>query len=411
MECCRIAVYILETMSWTRLRSILLSLTILASGLPASGQQASPPEKLQDGIDTGTLRAAGLDERTIIAGTKEITNGSYPNIHSLLIFRRGRLVYENYFTGADVERGVGSLGIVNHTRDTLHDVRSVTKSIVGIAVLIADSQGKIKSLDEPIFSFFPEYKDHATGDKKKITVKHVLSMTSGLEWNEEIPYTDPTNSEIQMNNSLNAVEFVLSRQLVEKPGLVFNYSGGMAQLLAALIKKSTGMDADLYTEKHLFQPLGIEKYKWVKTKSGDPSAASGLRLRSRDIGKIALVLMNNGKWNGKVIIPKKLVEAATTEHAKVDLKDAEEGDRMGYGYQIWKFSFLIGDEPVSLIEFTGNGGQQVEIDLKNQLVVVVTAGNYDKYDLKKGSWDIYPDIVYPALLDRKSRKTKPNKTR
>lgn len=371
----------------------------------------TPPEKVSDGIRVGTLKNAGVDQAKILSGVGEILKGTYGNTHSLLIFRKGILVFEEYFTGDDVERGVGPVGVVKHTRDTLHDMRSVTKSVVGAAVLIAHSQGKIKSLDQPIFEFFPEYSKYAEGDKKNITIKHVLSMTSGLDWNERISYADPTNSEIQMNNAPDSIEYVLSQKLLEKPGTVFNYGGGMTQVLASLIKKSTGMDADVFTEKHLFAPLGITKYKWVKTKSGDPSAASGLRLRSRDMAKIGMMMMNKGKWNGSRIIPAKLVEEAMTEHIKLELQgETKEGDREGYGFQVWRPSFLVNGEPVTLIEFAGNGGQKVQIDSANQLMVVVTAGDYNKRDLKKSSGHIYEDVVFPALLDRKRARTKKAKS-
>src|SRR5688500_5968425 len=121
----------------------------------------APPEKLNDGIRVGTLKDAGFDEARITAASEEIFKGTYPNIHSLLIFRKGRLVYENYFTGEDRERGVGAIGVVKHTRDTLHDMRSVTKSVVALALLHAVTTGKIRSLDEPVFDIFPEYRSHA----------------------------------------------------------------------------------------------------------------------------------------------------------------------------------------------------------------------------------------------------------
>lgn len=367
----------------------------------ADDYKYTPPVQLNDGIKTGTLRAAKIDEAKIVAGTNEILKGTFPNMHSLLIFRHNKLVYENYFTGEDVERGVGPLGVVNHTRDTLHDMRSVSKSIVATAVLLAHSQGKIKSLDDPIFDYFPEYSKYADGDKKGITIKHVLSMTAGFEWDEKISYADPKNSEIQMNNAVDAVDFVLKQKLVEKPGTVFNYSGGCTQLLVALIKKATGSDADVFTEKHLFGPLGITKYKWVKTKSGDPSGASGLRLRSRDMAKIGLLMMQRGKWNGKQVLSENLVDLALTEHISI----VKEGDfEMGYGFQIWLPSFDVGGVRISLKEFSGNGGQLVQIDKANGLMIAATAGNYNNRGPLKTGRDLVEEFVYPARLDKKTVK-------
>lgn len=365
----------------------------------------TPPEKLNDGISTGTLKDAGLDEAKIVAGTNEILKGTYPNIHSLLIFRNGRLVYENYFTGEDVERGVGPLGIVKHTRDTLHDMRSVTKSIVGMAVVLAHAQRKIKSLDQPVFDFFPEYAKYADGDKKNITVKHLLTMSAGLEWNERIPYTDPANSEIKMNRSTNPIEFVLSQKLATRPGSEFNYSGGTTQVLAEIVKKATGLPIDEYTAKNLFAPLGITTFTWVKDRNGYPSAASGLRLRSRDLAKISLLLMNSGKWNGKQIIRSTLVEESVKSH--MALPGGPPGLSMSYGYQIWLPSYSVGDVKISTIAFNGNGGQVVQIDKGRNIITVVTAGNYDQRQLKKASEDVYPDLVYPASVVSKAKAATP----
>lgn len=371
---------------------------VLAQQLPSSYIYA-PPEKLKDSMQTGTLKGARMDEAKIVAGTNEILKGTYPNIHSLLIFRDGKLVFEEYFTGEDVERGVGPVGVVKHNRDTLHDMRSVTKSIVAVAVLIAHSQGKIKSLDQPIFDFFPEFSRYADADKKNITVKHVLTMTAGLEWNEGISYADPKNSEIQMNKSADPIGYALSQKLVAEPGTVFNYSGGMTQVLAAIIKKSTGMDVDMFTEKHLFAPLRITKYKWVKTNSGDPSAASGLRLRSLDMAKIGMMMLNMGKWNGRRIIPKRLAEEALKAHIRVPVNNP--GGDVDYGFQIWLPNYKSNGVSISVAEFEGNGGQFVVIDRKNNILVAITAGNYNQRELKKGSYDIYPDIIFPAIYERR----------
>lgn len=378
--------------------SLFAHSNVFAQHLPSSYIYL-PPENLKDNIRTGTLKGAGLDEAKIVGGTNEILKGTYPNIHSLLIFRNGKLVFEEYFTGEDVERGVGPIGVLKHSRDTLHDMRSVTKSIVAVAVLIAHSKGMIKSLDQPIFDFFPEFSRHANVSKKNITVKHVLTMTAGLEWNERISYADPKNSEIQMNNSADPIGYALSQKLVAEPGTAFNYSGGMTQVLAAIIKKSTGMDVDIFTEKHLFAPLRITKYKWVKTNSGDPAAASGLRLRSRDIAKIGMLMLNLGKWNGRRIIPERLAAEALKAHIRVPVNNP--GGHVNYGFQIWLPNYVSNGVPISLAEFEGNGGQFVVIDRKNNILVTITAGNYNQRDLKKGSYDIYPDIIFPAIYERR----------
>ena len=135
---------------------------------PGRADKYSPPAKLNDGIPTGTLKSVKLQEKTLGAGTDEILKKTYANIHSLLILRNSTLVYENYFGGEDENNRVGEIGFVNHNHETLHDIRSITKSVVGLAVLIAHSQGKIKNLDQPVFDLFPEYGKYAQGDKKQV---------------------------------------------------------------------------------------------------------------------------------------------------------------------------------------------------------------------------------------------------
>jgi len=275
--------------------------------LKQSASAYKKPAQLKDGILTATLKEVNLDEKQIKAMTDSITSGNYPNIHSLLILRYNKLVYEEYFPGIDETRGVGFVGFKDHHQDSLHDVRSITKSVVSAAILIAHAQGKIKSLNQRVFDFFPAYAKHDTGIKRQITIQHLLNMSAGLDWDEEISYLNPQNSEVRMNNSPDAIEFVLSQKLVDTPGKKYNYSGGCTQVLAEIVAKATGITVDKFSEQYLFKPLGIEKYTWVKTRSGYPSAASGLRMRPRDMAKFGLLFLNNGIWNGKQIIPADLV--------------------------------------------------------------------------------------------------------
>ena len=376
--------------------AFLVLMPMRALSQPSSSYKYSPPAKLNDGIDVSSLKAAKLDEAKIVAGTNEILKGTYPNIHSLLIFRHGKLVYENYFKGDDYERGVGPLGVVTHTRETLHDMRSVTKSVVAIAVLKALSQRKIKSLDQPIFEIFPEYSRHFDGHKKRITIKHLLTMTAGLKWNEDVPGTDPENSEIQMNRSSNPIDYVFSRPSETEPGRVFRYAGGCTQLLAEIVRVKTGQPIDVYAAEHIFRPLGITYFKWVRESNGYPSAASGLRLRSRDISKIGQTMMNDGKWKGKRILPEHLVREAFRPHIRAPFPVPD--GHVDYGYQIWLPTQIVNGVQVSTAEFEGNGGQIVIFDKTNGLMVAVTAGNYNRRDQAKNSADLFLEIILPAII-------------
>ena len=380
------------------MKQILTTLIITVFWFVANAQLAVPykkPDQLNDGLQTGTLKEVGLNEKIIQSMVDSIVNGNYPNIHSVLIYRNKKLVYENYFPGRDQNRGRGDIGFVDHHRDSLHDLRSVTKSFVGAAVMIAIDQGKIKSVDQRVFDFFPEYAKLDTGMKKDITIKHLLTMSSGLEWSEDLPYTDPKNSETRMDRSSNPVEFFLSQPIIDKPGTKHNYSGGCTQALAAIVEKTTGMSIDQFAAKKLFGPLGINNFYWVKRRDGIPITASGLRLRSRDFLKFGIMYLNDGRWNNKQVISRQSMDQVRQKHFPTVFEAPQ--FKLGYGYQVWLPTYTTTNGSVDIVRASGNGGQVIVIDKKENTVVVVTAGNYNNWNLRKTSQHIYMDFVYPAI--------------
>jgi CubicO group peptidase (beta-lactamase class C family) len=320
-----------------------------------------------------------------------ILNKEYPNLHSVLVMHEGRFIYEKYYTAKDEALGK-DLGIVKHTAETLHDLRSVTKSIVSICVGLAIQQGKIKNEDEKVMKFFPSYKDLDTGMRSQLTIKHLLIMSSGMEWNENLPYTDTMNSELAMSASPDPIRFILSRPVIEQPGKTFSYNGGNTQLLGAIIQLTTGLTLDKFVSKYLFAPLGIANYYWytISDKSKVPAAASGLRLRSRDIMKIGLFLLNNGLVEGRQLLDKRWIEKSLSSHIARDQNG-------GYGYQFWIFKTPGDNDKRPLPAAVGNGDQRIFIDRKKHLVVVVTSGNYNKWDVKKASYELLADFIYPAI--------------
>lgn len=364
---------------------------VLTTSAQKNNADNSIPVDEGDDFILSTLAEQGLNEEMVMAAVDSINNGVYSNIHSLLILKNNKLVLEKYFEGEDAIIGKGWVGVRQHDIDSLHDIRSVTKSIVGAAVLIAVANGQIESLDEPVFNFFPGFEKYKTGYKSEITIKHLLTMTDGLEWDENISYADTTNSERRLNNSNNPIEYYLSRQSLHKPGTVFNYSGGCTQMIAAIVRKSSGLEIDDFVNQNIFKPLGITDFEWVKRKDGIPIAASGLRMRSRDLLKFGLLYLNNGNYNGVQIIPESLVIEAQNLQFQIE-------PGVGYGFQIWIPTDVINGEPVTSVEANGNGGQVIAINKKYNMVVVITAGHYNKKDMPWWAADIYLKHIYPAVV-------------
>jgi CubicO group peptidase (beta-lactamase class C family) len=177
-------------------------------------------------------------------------------------------------------------------------------------------------------------------------------MSPGWDWNEDIPYNYPANSEIKMDRSTNPTEFILSQPMVNTPGSVWKYNGGTTQILAAIIEKVSGKTIDLFAKEYIFDPLGITIFEWLKNPaSGTPAAASGLRLRPRDMLKFGMLYMNRGTWKNKQLLPAEWVEKSLQTY--IDRKGVS--GTGGYGYQFWTITDSSVQPPSAYAAAVGNG--------------------------------------------------------
>jgi CubicO group peptidase (beta-lactamase class C family) len=335
------------------------------------------PKALNDDIVVDKLSDVGIDSTRIGKLTNLILSDSMANVHSLLIMKDKKLVYERYFAGRDQKHGK-HLGYIAHNLYQLHDCRSISKSVVSACIGIALKNKVIENIDEPIKKYFPEIKDSLEGT---ITIRHLLTMTSGLEWKEMGNYGNLFNSENLMSISFNPTKYILNKEVTSKPGQKWNYSAGNTQLLAEIIYRKSGLKIDAFAEKYLFLPLGIRRFEWVDlTFKHIPAAASGLRLSSRDMLKFGLLYANNGNWNGKQILDTSWVRQSLSSFIKrPDLNKYKIKDG-GYGYQFWIYAEPIQDRLIEIVEAKGNGGQSIFICNSLNLVVVTTGGNYNQAD-------------------------------
>lgn len=349
----------------------------LPQTLPAAGYQV--PSARNDGWKTANADSLGLDSTRLAALTKSVRSWPELGVHAILIERSGRLVYEEYFDGFD-ERWGESLGRVTMTPESKHDLRSVTKSVISALVGIALGEGTIKSVDEPVIKWFPEYPELDTPERRRVTLAHVLSMRSGFEWNEDVPYNNPLNDEIRMTRDSQPLRYALSRPFAADPGSDFNYNGGLTQVLAAVLVRATKTSLQEYARTKLFEPLGITDVEWVGDLAGMPAAASGLRLRARDAAKFGSLYLHGGKWNGKQIIPNGWVELSTRRHFRFRPRTgADAGGEFGYGYFWWYGCY---PSPAGLIEArtaVGNGQQRIFVLPGLDMVVTIFAGRYNDF--------------------------------
>jgi CubicO group peptidase (beta-lactamase class C family) len=380
--------------------SFLLALTLLSTASsqtsPTGGYQAPPA--LNDGWKTANAESVGVDSVQLAALTRSIRSWPELGVHAILIERNGKLIYEEYFDGFDERWGV-PLPWASMKADTKHDLRSVTKSVVSALVGIAVTDGKIPSLDQPLIKWFPEYADLDTPDRRRVTLAHVLSMTSGFKWNEEVPYSSPLNDEIRMTQDKEPLRYALSPPFAHDPGTEFNYNGGLTQVMAAVLERATKSSLEDYARTKLFEPLGITDVEWVGDLAGMPAAASGLRLRARDAAKFGSLYLNGGKWNGKEVIPAKWVDLSTRRHFRFGPRTGPDaGGSFGYSYFWWYSCYPT---PKGLIEArtaVGNGQQRIFVLKELEMVVTIFAGRYN--DFRIGSTlgsRILRDHVLPAV--------------
>ncbi len=326
-----------------------LGCTACASVAPGGGPSTGLAEDLGERLDQG------------------VKSGGLVNLHAVVVMRHGRLALERYFEGED-ERWGEPLGKVAFHADSLHDVRSVSKSIVGLLYGIALAEGKVPTLDTPLVQAFPAYKDLAADEgRRAILISHALGMTMGLQWDEDLPYSDPRNSEIAMERSSDRYRYVLEQPIVAPPGERWCYSGGATALLGHLIAQGSGMPLLDYARHKLFAPLGIDKAEWTPGTNGEAAAASGLRLRARDLARIGQLVLQQGEWQGRALVPRHWIVQSMQPRV-----DAWPGLRYGHHW-------YVGQTRAGLAYYMaiGLGGQRLVVVPQQSLVYAVFMGNYD----------------------------------
>jgi CubicO group peptidase (beta-lactamase class C family) len=317
------------------------------------------------------------------------------NIHAVLVGRGGKLVFERYFKGPDEIPGYlyGSrVETISFDADTLHNVKSVSKSVASLAIGVAIDRGLIAGVDEPIWSFFPELADLRTAEKQDIRLSHVLGMSMGLKWVEATPATgDYDNDETRMFMASDPCRYVLSLPVKAAPGREFFYNTGALMLMSAIVHKATGRPLDEFARANLFEPLGIAGAEWGRVR-GETNAGGGLRLRPRDMAKIGQLVLAGGRWNDRQIVSKPWIETSTVAKLKAT-------DDQSYGYLWWLGSSRVKGREIHWIGALGRGGQSIRIVLELDLVVVVTAGYYQDYSPAafKLQFGVFMDVLREVL--------------
>ncbi len=400
------------------MRSIFSILILVIALAPSGMTQGQWPTK---SWSTSTPSAVGLNGRELAEIDADIAGGKYGYVDSMTVIRHGKLVYDKSYKHdydsiyAEEAKKTGPLnahdpsGPYNYfnpwwhpfyRRGDLHTMQSVTKTVTSVVIGVATARKEFPELDTPILKFFDSAKVANVDDRKRrVTIRHLLTMTGGFDWREDLPYSDPNNAACLMEASADWVQFTINRPMAREPGGVFNYSSGETQLLSHIFRVATGKDIEEYAAEHLFAPLGIDNFYWKRTPSGLIDTEGGLYLRPHDLAKIGYLFLKNGAWDGKQIVSAEWVKASVAPSVAVG------NDGVKYGLKWWLYPYGDGGARVAWAG-SGFGGQLPIIMPEYDLVVVFTGWNIHDDRNKRLGHRVAINRIIRAVVDQPAARAK-----
>lgn len=361
------------------------AIPLLVAGLVSAATETRWPTNAWPKAAPATL---GIEESNLAALDAEFSSGKYPQVDSMLVIRCGEIAYDRKYShdyDTIYSKEAKTRGPLNphltgpynyfdprwhpyYHGTSEHTMQSVSKTVTSVILGVAITRKDFAAgLDTPVLNYFdPSKVANVDERKRRMTIRDVLTMSTGLDWDEGLPYNDPNNAASQMEATDDWVQFVIDRPMAHDPGTVFAYSSGATELLAHIFKKQTGQDIEAYARKHLFAPLGIREYHWKRNPLGVVDTEGGLFLRAEDLAKIGYLFLHDGMWAGKEIV--------SPDWVKQSLSPASDPGRgFKYGFQWWLIPH--GESHGLAWAALGFGGQRLLVVPENDLIVVFTGWN------------------------------------
>ena len=323
-------------------------------------------------MEISTPEQEGLDSQ-ILTKADDAIQKTMPTVLSFIVIRHGKTVYEKYYHGNNPDSPVV--------------VYSVTKSIISALTGIAIREGFLSNVELKLTDIFPYYfNDNSDPRKREITLKHLLTMTAGLE------VADETNE--AWAKSPDCCKYVIDRPLLYNPGEKFDYNSGLTNVLSVILTKTTGMTTKEFADKYLFDPLGITNYTWEKDPQGYFIGGWGLRLAPRDMAKFGYLYIREGMYNGQQIVPRQWVQESVALHSYPEKTD-------GYGYAWWldNIEDRIHGKKYQAFLALGYGGQFIWVVPELDIVNVITVKEESREDRPEYNdvWHLIHNYVLPAV--------------
>jgi CubicO group peptidase (beta-lactamase class C family) len=353
---------------------LLISLGVLSgcvSDAPFKFVTSTVPEQLNDGWEVASPEEVDVNQEALNeVYSAFVSEDRYFNAKSLLVVKNGKLVFEAYCrTPKD--------------RDRYGHVASVTKSVTSLLFGIAMTAGYIDSLDQPLYSIIPD-KFPSDLSKRSITLRHLLTMTSGLSFDN-----DDFSVEIYADKPGDPAKYILKKPLYAPPGEKFYYRDADPHLLSYAMQRLTGKSEEELAEEYLFDPLGIRDYYWDSDHTGTTMGAHGLHLEPRDMAKIGQMVLDHGRWQGRQVVDSSWVAASTQKQVETDHKT--EPHVYHYGYYWWILPRW------NAFTAWGQGGNFIFVLPEKQMVIVMTSLPDVDDDVVGTKLDEFEELISPLL--------------
>ncbi|MFC1660377.1 serine hydrolase domain-containing protein [Gemmatimonadota bacterium] len=311
-----------------------------------------PPEALDDGWPVGSPEELGVDRLALERTVSAIGSGEAGFLKSFLVVRNGTLILEEYFH--------------EYGKSDLSPLMSCTKSVSSLLVGLAIQEGRIDGEDVHLLDFFPDAREETGSGWGRLTLKHLLTMSLALDWS-------PEEAENLHGTGPDAFRQILARNVVGRPGEVWQYVNMNVNLLAGVLHQATGEHAESFARRALFEPLGITEWSWDHGRTEGFNLMDGsLRLRPRDMARLGALVLAGGSWQGRQVVNEEWIRRSITPHLS-----AGPGSE-GYGYLWWTMDLPDpAGPPLRVVFANGWGSQFILVFPAQDLVVVTTGGNQE----------------------------------
>jgi CubicO group peptidase (beta-lactamase class C family) len=341
------------------------------SDAPFKVPGSTVPELLADGWDVGAPEEVGITKEVLDKVYSDfISEGKYLNAKSLLVVKNNKIVFEAYCRDSD-------------DRDRYGHVQSITKSVTSLVFGIVKSAGYIDSLDQTLYSIIPD-KFPSEAAKRGITLRHLLTMTSGLRFDN-----DDFSVKIYGDKPDDPVKYILNKPLYARPGEKFYYRDADPHLVSYAIQRLTGRTLAQWADQRLFAPLNIRDYYWESDHTGTSSGAHGLHLKPRDMAKIGQLVLDNGRWKGIQVVDSTWVAVSTQKQVTTD--HTAEPHVYFYGFYWWILPRW------QAFSAWGAGGSYIFIVPAKEMIVVMTSMPDVDNEVMNTNLMSFEELIAPLL--------------